>query len=136
MTTPLTMLFFVLSVSQARPTVTHLESGFLIQQVIIINFLSFCQMRSLCHSVSVVVTLVVLFLMQGCYAIAGFKDNTLLCQILSENLPWSLLSVLTFTSPHKHQEGLEASMWTKFTRYVCDIHRDLPMPGVSYSFLA
>jgi len=127
------MLFFVLSVSQARPTVTHLESGFLIQQVIIINFLSFCQMRSLCHSVSVVVTLVVLFLMQGCYAIAGFKDNI---TRFSENLPWSLLSVLTFASPHKHQEGLEASMWTKFTRYACDIHRDLPMPGVSYSFLA
>jgi len=55
--------------------------------------------------------------------------NTLLHQILSENLPWSSHSVPTFTSPHGHQEGLKASIRTKFTRHVVAVgvlHGDLP----------
>jgi len=92
-----------------------------------------------CRSVSVLiaVTLVVLLfyaelpckmVIAGSRAFKG-NVNTLLRQILSENLPWSSHFAPTFTSPHGHQEGLKASMRTKFTRQVVavgDLHGDLP----------
>jgi len=60
----------------------------------------------------------------------AFKGNVnILRLILSENLPWLPLSVPTFANPHEHQEGLEASIRTKFTRHIVavgDLHGDLP----------
>jgi len=92
-----------------------------------------------CRSVSVLITVTLVVLLfctelpcktviTGSRAFEG-NINTLLRQILSENLPWSPLSVPIFASPHEHQEGLEANMWTKFTQYVVtvgDLHGDLP----------
>ena len=88
-------------------------------------------------SVLIAVTLVVLLsyaelpckmVIAGSRAFKG-NVNTLLHQILSENLPWSSHSIPTFTSSHGYQEGLKASMRTKFTRHVVavgDLHGDLP----------
>jgi len=85
-------------------------------------------------SVLIAVTLVVLLfyaelpckmVIAGSRAFKG-NVNTLLHQILSENLPWSSHSIPTFTSS---QERLKASIRTKFTRHVVavgDLHGDLP----------
>ena len=95
-------------------------------------------MLSTCRSASVLiaVTLVVLLFYAELpckMVIAGsraFKGNVnILRLILSENLPWLPLSVPTFANPHEHQEGLEASIRTKFTRHIVavgDLHGDLP----------
>jgi len=89
-------------------------------------------MLSTCRNVPILiaVTLVVLPFYAGSpckMVIAGPRGNvnTLLRQILSENLPWSPLSVPAFAIPHENQEGLEASMQTKFNRHVVagdDLH--------------
>ena len=100
--------------------------------------LSTRKMLSTCRSASVLiaVTLVVLLFYAELpckMVIAGsraFKGNVnILRLILSENLPWLPLSVPTFANPHEHQEGLEASIRTKFTRHIVavgDLHGDLP----------
>jgi len=98
------------------------------------------KMLSTCRSVSVLIAVTLVVLLS--YAESPIKVvtagsrafkvsvNTFLRQILSENLPWSPLSVSTptFASPHEHQGGLEASTRTKFTRHVVavgDLHGDL-----------